>query len=318
MQWTDRIGRRVKLRDLHVFLAVAQAGSMAKAAEQLGVSQPVVSKTISDLEHALAVRLLDRNFRGVEPTTHGDAFVDCSTAVFDEIKRGVQQLTFLSDPTVGELRVGCTTPLADGLIPAILERLTTRYPKISLRVSDGDSPTLCRLLRDRNVDVVVGRTWGKNYGDDFTAEPLFDEALFVVAGLESPWLRRRKIKFTQLLDEAWVLPESENVVGMLVAESFRRAGISPPTARIISNSMSVRVRLVESGPFLSLLPGSMLHFGASRLKLKALTVRLPLQTQPVEITTLKDRTPNPIARLFIEELRDLVRPLSRTSSRSSK
>jgi DNA-binding transcriptional LysR family regulator len=123
MQWTDRIGRRVKLRDLHVFLAVAQAGSMAKAAEQLGVSQPVVSKTISDLEHALAIRLLDRNSRGVEPTTHGDAFINCSTAVFDEIRRGVQQLAFLSDPTVGELGVGCTTPLADGLIPAILERL---------------------------------------------------------------------------------------------------------------------------------------------------------------------------------------------------
>jgi DNA-binding transcriptional LysR family regulator len=311
MQWTDRIGRRVKLRDLHVFLAVAQAGSMAKAAVQLGVSQPVVSKTISDLENALGMRLLDRNFQGVEPTAYGRAFASCGTAVFDEIKRGVQQLEFLSDPTVGELRVGCTAPLADGLMPAVLERLTSRYPKIILRAADGDSLTLCRLLRERKIDLVVGRTWGTNYGDDFAAKFLFDEALFVVASFGSPLLRRRKIDFAQLLQEPWVLPESENVVGMLIAESLNRAGISLPTPRIVSNSIPVRVQLVENGPFLSLLPGSMLHFGARRLKVKALPVRLPLQSQPVEIITLKDRTPNPIARLFIEEISDLVRPLTK-------
>src|SRR5262245_10392468 len=82
MQWTERVGRRVKLRDLHVLLAVANSGSIARAAEHLAISHPVVSRTISDLEHALGVRLFDRRSHGVEPTMYGRAFLDCGIAVF--------------------------------------------------------------------------------------------------------------------------------------------------------------------------------------------------------------------------------------------
>ncbi len=73
MKWTDRIGRRVKLRDLHIALAVADAGSMTRAAEELAVSYPVVSKTISELELTLGVKLFDRSISGVEPTHYGRA-----------------------------------------------------------------------------------------------------------------------------------------------------------------------------------------------------------------------------------------------------
>jgi molybdenum-dependent DNA-binding transcriptional regulator ModE len=73
--WDNRIGKRLRLRDLHVLLTVVQHGSTAKAAQHLAVSQPAVSKTISDLEHTLGVQLLDRSPRGVEPTLYGGALV---------------------------------------------------------------------------------------------------------------------------------------------------------------------------------------------------------------------------------------------------
>jgi DNA-binding transcriptional LysR family regulator len=309
MQWTDRIGRRVKLRDLHIFLAVAQSGSMAKAAAQLAVSQPVVSKTIAELEHALGVRLLDRTFQGVEPTAYGRAFITCGTAVFDDMRRGVQQIEFLADPTAGRLQVGTATPLVDGLIPATLDRLTARYPHVTCHLSDADTPTLSRLLRERHIDLAVSRSWGSHFGDNFAGDFLFEEALFVVAGLTSPWARRRNIRFTELLNEPWTLPDLNTVVGAMIKEGFRRAGIALPTTSVMSGSMAVRTRLVEGGRYLTLLPGSVLHFGASRLKVQALPVVLPLPSQSVEIITLRDRTPNPIAKLFIDELRALVQPL---------
>jgi DNA-binding transcriptional LysR family regulator len=82
MKWTDRIGRRVKLRDLHIALAVAEAGSMTRAAEELAVSYPVVSKTISELEHTLGVRLFDRSISGVAPTHYGRALLKSAGRAF--------------------------------------------------------------------------------------------------------------------------------------------------------------------------------------------------------------------------------------------
>ena len=102
MKWTDRIGRRVKLRDLHIALAVAEAGSMTRAAEELAVSYPVVSKTISELERTLGVKLFDRSISGVEPTHYGRALLKSGVAVFDEMRKGFQQIEFIKQPDAGE------------------------------------------------------------------------------------------------------------------------------------------------------------------------------------------------------------------------
>src|ERR1700741_3302065 len=90
MQFSDRIGRRIKLQDLHTLMVVVQAGSMGKAARILNTSQPNISKSIADLEHVLGVSLLDRHRQGVEPTAYGRALLDCGVTVFDELRQGVR------------------------------------------------------------------------------------------------------------------------------------------------------------------------------------------------------------------------------------
>src|SRR5262245_34705693 len=110
--WTDRLRRRLKLREVDVLLTVIQTGSMGKAAGVLNMSQPSISKAIAGLEHTLGVRLLDRHHEGIEPTEYGRALVDCGTAVFDDLRQGVNNIEFLADPTAGEVRIGCNPFLA--------------------------------------------------------------------------------------------------------------------------------------------------------------------------------------------------------------
>src|SRR6266571_6045408 len=112
MQLSDRIGRRMKLHDLHVLMTVVQAGSMGKAAERLNTSQPNISRSIAELEHALGVRLLDRHRQGIEPTEFGRALLDCGVAVFDDLRQRVKNIEFLAHPTAGQVRTGCTPVLA--------------------------------------------------------------------------------------------------------------------------------------------------------------------------------------------------------------
>ena len=131
MQLNDRIGRRLKLRDLNIFLAVVKDGGMSKAAAELAISQPAVSKSIADMEYTLGAPLLDRTPYGVEPTLYGRALVKRSNVIFDELRQCVKDIEFLADPTAGEVRIGSTGPLAGGIVAAVIERLNRRHPRIS-------------------------------------------------------------------------------------------------------------------------------------------------------------------------------------------
>lgn len=123
MDWTDRIGRRIKLRDLHILLAVAEHGSMAKASSRLSVSHPVVSKAILELERTLGVRLFDRGAQGVELTAHGAALLGCGVAVFDEMRQGLKRLEALSDPRPAN----CGSAVRRSRWPGWCRRLSTDF-----------------------------------------------------------------------------------------------------------------------------------------------------------------------------------------------
>ena len=155
MDITDRIERRLKLHGLRVLISVVQARSMSKAAERLGTAQPALSRSIAELEHALGVRLLDRGPRGVEPTDYGRALINRGIAVFDELRQGVKDIEFLSDPTAGELRIGAGEAIANGPVLGVIEQLSRQYPRISIHLMTGGVEKLCDELAERTLKVTV-------------------------------------------------------------------------------------------------------------------------------------------------------------------
>jgi DNA-binding transcriptional LysR family regulator len=221
--WEKQIGRRLRLRDLHVFFTVIQHGSMAKAAAELGISQPSVSELIADLEHALGVRLFDRSTRGVEPTMYGDALLTRGQAAFDELRQGIRDIEFLSDPAAGEIRLGCAEAIAPGLLPPIIERLSQKHPRVSLRVSHiTANPPELRGLQDRKLDLVMGPV-GKSLPAGYHAETLVHDTIQVVAGAKSRWARQRKIEIGDLADEHWIMTPSETPTTACIAAASEPA-----------------------------------------------------------------------------------------------
>ena len=289
IQWADRIGRRMKLRDLHVLFAVVEAGSMAKAARRLAVSQPVVSQAVADLEHTLGVRLVDRNRRGVEPTIYGRALLNHGLAAFDALRQGVKELEFLADPTVGDLRIGCPEWITAGLLPVIIDRLARRHPRLVFHVQQTISATSeFRELRQRTIDLVLGRIAAPFEAEDLHAEVLYQEQLSVVAGVRSQWARRRKIELAELVDEPWVLTPQTEYPGSLVREAFRSLGLTPPQPTIAAFSIHLRNRLLATGRYLSVVPDSLLRHAGQHLSFKALPVKLPIRPRPVAVVSLKN------------------------------
>jgi len=311
MDWPDRIGRRLKLRDLNILLTVVQCGSMTKAASVLAVSNPVVSKAISDLERTLGVRLLNRSPQGVEPTVYGHALLDRGVVAFDELKQAVKHIEFLSDPTAGEVRIGASIAVAAGFVSAVADRLSRRHPRISFQVLSADSATSYRALEERKVDLVIVHMFGLFAEAHMDAEILYDEPHAVLAGAQNPWTRRRNIALADLMEEPWTLPPADSLFGTVVLEAFRASGLDLPRA-VVTASFPVRYAMLTTGRFLTMAPAYVMRFPTRNTALKVLPIDLPMTRRPVGIITLKKRPLSPVAGVFVDCAREVAKPLAKT------
>ena len=320
IDWERQLGRRIRLRDLHVFATTVRLGSMAKAAKELGVSQPAVSEVIADLEHMLGVPLLDRIPRGVEPTVYGLALLRRSIVAFDELRQGIKDIEFLSDPTAGELRIGCPESIAAGYLQPIVVEFAKLHPRVVLSIDTVNTRSFPPMLRERSLDLVLARKgWPLDEPglvEDFAIETVFDDKLVVAVGQSNPLARRRKPSWTELADQPWVLTDSDIWNYRIVAEAFSARGLGPPKVHMKTLSVHMRAKMVATSNCITTFPWSVVLFHG-HLQLKTLPIDLPLRSWPIMAVTLKHRTPSPIVARFLESARAVSRSIpGRRSTRT--
>jgi len=309
----ERIERRLKLHDVRVLMSVVEAGSMAKAAQRLGTSQPAVSRSIAELEHALGVRLLERSPWGVEATQYGEAMIRRGLAVFDELRQGVKDIEFLADPNAGELRIGCPESIAAGPVLAVVNRLTRRHPRIVFHIATGNAPTTYRGLMDRTIEVAIVRAVGPLLNEDvLRVETLFDDTLVVAAGARNPLARRRRIELAELLLEKWVMPLPDSVTTALAAQAFRECGLELPGPTVVTPSLNVRNRLLIIAGFLTFTHGFAHALPSKPAAIVPLPVAMPNTRRPIAIITLKKRVLSPLAEYFIQNMRAIAKPFAKS------
>ena len=311
---TDRssqVGRRLKLRELEVFIAVVRRGSMARAATDLGITQPSVSEIITNLEHATGMQLLERGPRGVTPTIYGGDLLRGGTAAIDDLQQSIKEMQFRADPWVGDVHVGCPETVAT-LLPPIIKRLSRKHPRILVHVSDVVAPTLdLPQLRDRSLD----QRW------------------FDTAALRASIPSRTISASRCCLMMSWSLSRAPRAVGRAIARSISQslpkpagycllsrhqiAGrclrlsasvvVSVPKVMLVTFSQHLRMSMLADANTVTVLPRSVLNFGSNRSAVKALPIKLPRHDFPLAIVTLKGRVPNPAVQLFIADVREGLR-----------
>ena len=306
MLWDDRIGRRLRLKDLHTLEVVAEAGSMAQASRQLALSQPAISKAIVDMEHTLGAALLERSAHGVALTDCGRLLLSRSRVIFDELREGVKDIQNLSDPTRGEIRVGTTEPIT-GFLSEVISQMSRTYPHIRYQVIVSDTTTLVRDLRERALDIVVSRWTQSAVADDLAAEVLMRAPLAVLADRHHPLVKRRKLSLADTMHEAWTLSPPDSFLGRVVVDVFRRRKLPLPAAVVTTLSIHMRLNLLASGRFLTMLPARMVRQRANKAWLRALNIDLPESSGPIASITVKKRATGGALRLFQEACRNADR-----------
>jgi DNA-binding transcriptional LysR family regulator len=311
MPWNDRTKRRIKLRDLDILMAVIDTGSMGKAASRLNISQPAVSKAIVELENALGVQLVDRGRRGVVPTPYGLALRRRGISIFDDLKQGVQDIDFLSDPSKGEIRLGTTEPIMTAIVSPAIDGLSRKFPRIFFHIVASDTAALYQDLVERNIELAICRMIGR-LPAELIAETLFHDSVAVMTAATNPLTLRRKLTIAELADEPWVLFPYNSFFGGVIGDIFRINGHEPPRLTVSTLSVHAQDELLATGRFITVLPSFMLRVAGRPVPLKALPVELPNAPMPIGLITVKNRTLTPFAQLFIDNVRARAKSLAKS------
>jgi DNA-binding transcriptional LysR family regulator len=273
-----------------------------------------VSQAIAALEEVLKVRLLDRMPHGVEPTIYADAIMRRGTIAFDELRSGIKDIEFLADPTGGEIRIACSETLAGGILAPAIEIFSRKYPQVVFEILQ--SNTFIRRdfieLRARKADLELTMLSGPpddGLRDDVNVEHLFDEVLCPAASPRSRWAQRRKLRLADVVDASWITPYAGAKSEKALFEAFRAQGLPPP--RVVAKTVSAQLRnfLSLRGPFIALVPASLLKINAHTIGLKTLPLRLQMPLVPVVMITLRNRTLSRTVELFLDCVRDVAKSI---------
>ncbi|HEX7931092.1 MAG TPA: LysR family transcriptional regulator [Sphingomicrobium sp.] len=315
MNWDDRIGRRLKLKDLHTLQTIAEVGSMAKASQRLSLSQPAISKAIAEMELVLGAALLERSSRGAELTESGRLLVERARVIFDELRQGVSDIEQRSDATRGAIRIGSTEPVV-GVVAEVISRLARKYPRLTHDVIVSDLDTLLVQLRERSLDVLMSRWLPPLAADDLAVETMFNSSLGVVAAEGHPLLARKKLVLADLSEEQWTLSPPDSFLGRIIAGMFHSRDLPLPPTLVTTISVHLRLNLVATGRFLTVLPLQMLQYPSNKAWLRVLDIDLHDSVQPIASIALKRRRSASLG-LFEQEAREVSKIMSLTRDRES-
>jgi DNA-binding transcriptional LysR family regulator len=197
-------------------------------------------------------------------------------------------------------------------LPAIAQKFSQQYPRVVLHVMHSNLAELQFAdLRNRDVELVLGRIQTPFVEDDLVAETLLDEPLLLTAGIKNKWSRRRQIELAELVDEPWILSPPDSLPGLLQAEVFRASGLPVPRPSMVTLSVQLFSIMLSTGRYVALLPGSIMRSGAHGPSLKILPAKLLSRPRPVGIVVVKDRTRSPVAERFIECARAVTKGLTK-------
>ncbi|HEX2114308.1 MAG TPA: LysR substrate-binding domain-containing protein [Alphaproteobacteria bacterium] len=303
-------GQALRLRHFRVVGAIAEHGSLLKAARALGTSQPAVTKVLREVEEAVGVPIFDRLPRGVMANDYGRAFIARVRRILGEIDRVGDDLARVADGQAGTIVVGALPSAASGLMPGSLARFRRAHPAIVVRVVHGRSDQLLPQLEAGSLDVVVGRLYEPQAPDDFRREVLYDEPISILCRAGHPILKRGAVTPAEIATFDLLLPSLEQRVGQDVERAVAALGFEPARPPLRSTSLSFIREMLLGSDSLAVLSRMMLAGDLLRKTVRIVPTAIQTPSRPAGLITLRHRRRSPgldalakTLRLYIRELR---------------
>jgi DNA-binding transcriptional LysR family regulator len=298
----------MELRQLNHLLAIAEKGTIGKAAESLGISQPALTKSIRTLESSLKVKLLERRPRGVSPTTYGHAVIASARSVRSQIQGLSSELQALRAGAAGIIRFGMAQGVASRLIPRATMRLLAKNPNLRLSATTGAVDRLVPLLKAGEIEFAVTPFFGSGtYGPAVVEDFLFQDRPAIVARPSHELARYSELAPQQLADRRWILSGVETPLRRAFDRIFVSQNLPPPTPAIESDSVIYTKAILMETDYAAFFPPDEIFVEEKAGLLRCIPVKTNVSTRRVGILSRRAETLSPFARQLIEETKAVCR-----------
>lgn len=297
---------RLKLRHLTLVCALDDKGSLVRAAEALHVTQPVLTRSLRELEVILGARLFDRSARGMRPTVIGAAFVGHARAVLGQIRQAGDDVDDLVNARTGSVRVGTHLAGASLLLPKAIAQLKRRSPGVVVTVREATPDVLAEELLSGDLDLIVSRLQTAGIDPRLRTEALYREPIALVTRPGHPAQDLDHPQLADLVRYPWVVPVQQTELRRQLTELLADADLELPVDRVESTSMMITRYLLLDGDAIAVLPRLIAEHDEG---LAVLTTPMEPLRQPVGLLLVRDRWTTPAADLLLDELRSVGREI---------
>lgn len=310
MAQIDRVLRsNIKLRHLQLVVALDQFRHLGRTAEFLSVSQPAVSRMLTEVEAMLGLTLFDRSARGTVPTASGKSLVRFARTVLADFERTRDEIAAEASGAAGRTRVGAMVVALPGLLAEAVTQLKLLSAQATVQIEEGDLTHLLPKLRLGELDLFVGRLEPGYAAPDLVTEALYNEPMVLMVQANHPLTKKRKIAWADIAALPCVLPPPWASLRVKIEQTFYQHDLHPPVDVIETASFLALQTFVQQRNAAGFLARSVgLHF--ERLGLvKVLPLSVPVDLPPIGLITVRGRALTSTSEQLMDCLRQSAKAI---------
>jgi DNA-binding transcriptional LysR family regulator len=309
MAQIDRVLRsNIKLRHLQLVVALDQFRHLGRSAEFLSVSQPAVSRMLSEVETMLGLTLFERSTRGTEPTPAGRSIVRFARGVLAEYERTREEIVAEESGAVGRTRVGSMVVALPTVVSPAVKMLKRRALGATVLVDEGDLTQLLPKLRIGELDLFVGRLEPGYASPDLVTEPLYNEPMLAVCQPGHPLAGKARLSWADLAQHPCVLPPPWASLRVKLEQQFFKHSLNPPADLVETASFLAQLAFIHERAAVAFMATSVARHFERLGVVKALRLKVPVELPPIGMITLRGQRLTATTLQFMECVRSAVKP----------
>ena len=302
MEKNGLFSQRIRLRHLHTFVAVAQQGTLGRAAETLNLSQPVLSKTLNELEQLTGTRLFERGRLGAQLTLVGEQFLTHAVKVLDALNSAGQALNRKEGLNNDIVRIGALPTAALGILPTVIGQFHKQQKDITLQVATMNNTMLLAGLKSGEIDIGIGRMSDPELMSGLHYELLFLESLKLVVRPGHPLLQET-VTLSRVMEWPVVVSPKGTVPRQNAEALLQSQGCKMPAGCIETLSASLSRQLTVDFDYVWFVPSGAVKDDLRRGVLTALPIATQGAGEPIGILTRVDATLTPGTQTLLSAIR---------------